>query len=151
MRVSPFLALLAFALPATASETEQPNTVAIAGTPVPLIEAARRGDVDAVTETLSGGADVASQDGLGRTALHYAAALGYTDIVAVLTSDAGLVDAQDGDGFTPLMRAAQNGHHETVRRLLDHGARADLKNQAGLTAADLARAGEHPDIAALFE
>lgn len=55
------------------------------------------------------------------------------------------------DGTSPLMLAAQNGDFEQALSLVDHGASALLTNDDGMTAANVARANKHGDIAALLD
>jgi ankyrin repeat protein len=57
------------------------------------------------------------------------------------------VDQRGQGRQTPLMAAAMGGHGALVELLLRHGARAGLRNEAGDTAADLARRGGHAALA----
>lgn len=51
---------------------------------------------------LAAGADLGARDERGRTALHYAAAIGYTSVVTLLVERGADVRAADADGVTPL-------------------------------------------------
>ena len=82
----------------------------------------------------------------GWTALHYAASVGDNDIVTILLEASAYIDAESPNQTTPLMMAARGGHILTVKLLLDEGADATLKNDQGLSAIDLARKFNHPDI-----
>ena len=85
--------------------------VCIAGLGEKLRTAARQGDAAGVREWLEAGADPNAADPeYGRTAMHYAAAVGKSVEVLEVLRDAGAeVDKADKDGETPLMSAARNG------------------------------------------
>jgi ankyrin repeat protein len=51
---------------------------------------------------LAAGAKVDATDARGRTALHYAAAIGYTDVALLLAEHGADLAAADSEGFTPL-------------------------------------------------
>jgi ankyrin repeat protein len=51
---------------------------------------------------LAAGADLAVRDERGRTALHYAAAIGYSDVVKLLAERGAELSVVDTDGVTPL-------------------------------------------------
>jgi ankyrin repeat protein len=63
---------------------------------------------------LAAGADLQVRDDRGRTALHYAAAVGYTDVVNLLVEQGADVRVADLDGVTPL--DAANGKLRGRRR-----------------------------------
>jgi hypothetical protein len=83
-------------------------------------EAARKGDVAAVTMALDKGADVNAKFRYGTTALFKAAERGHTDVVKILLARGA--DASVKDTFysaTAMTWALQNDHTEVVRALLD--------------------------------
>jgi len=90
-----------------------------------MVEAAAKGDVDAVTELLNAGADInATVDGDG-SPLIAAAREGHMPVVRFLVQRGADVNlAVSGDG-NPLIMAAREGHLEIVDFLLAHGAIAD--------------------------
>ena len=116
---------------------QQPMSTNIIGPRQPLIEAVRTGREQQVAELLSGGADTAQRDPLGRTALHYASSLGQRATVIQLLDAGAEVDARDEAGFTPLMRAAQGGHGRVVQALLDRDADPTLRALDGRQPAEL--------------
>jgi ankyrin repeat protein len=63
---------------------------------------------------LAAGASIDQRDGSGRTALHYAAAIGYTDVAKLLAEHGADLRAVDSDGVTPL--DAANGKLRGRRR-----------------------------------
>ncbi|MDY7572904.1 ankyrin repeat domain-containing protein [Actimicrobium sp. CCI2.3] len=109
-----------------------------------LMTAAYKADIAAVQALLDHKAEVNRP---GWTALHYAAAVGANDIVQLLLDRYAYIDAESPNKTTPIMMAARSGHILTVKLLLDEGADVTLKNDAGMTAIDLARKFEHADIA----
>ncbi|EGF31595.1 Ankyrin repeat containing protein [Oxalobacteraceae bacterium IMCC9480] len=109
-----------------------------------LMTAAYKGNIASVQALLDRKAEVNRP---GWTALHYAATMGANDIVQLLLDRYAYIDAESPNKTTPIMMAARGGHILTVKLLLDAGADATLKNDAGMTAIDLARKFEHNDIA----
>ena len=128
-----------------------------------LMRAARRGHLDAARLLLEHGADVNARsaktgaDAWNKTALMYAAQAGATDLVHALLEAGARVDARDeyfrghiDFGYTALHYAARRGHLEAVRALLAAGSPADAKTHDGETAASLAEAKGHADVAAVL-
>ncbi len=117
---------------------------------VPVLSAAaRRGEVQILQALLDAGADVHAHD-LLIPALSYATATGTPATMQALL-DAGADPAAGGEGVTPLHWAAERAQPEAVRLLLDAGADPAAKNAKGQTPADIARAGNHPELADLIE
>lgn len=79
--------------------------------------------------------------------LHSAAAGHQREICRMLLAAGAEVDARQAGGFTPLHEAAQNGDPEMVELFLSAGADATATTDDGKTAADLAEAASHPDVA----
>jgi uncharacterized protein len=69
-------------------------------------------------------------DEYGRTALHYAAGLGYADVAEVLLNGRASVNARDRYEFTALHLAASYGHVDLINLLLANGA-LNLGGQRG--------------------
>jgi ankyrin repeat protein len=89
--------------------------------------AARQGYIDILRLLLEKGADVNMKDGVGRTALTYAAMYGHSD-VSQLLMDFLATDATDKSGNNTLMWATKNGHSHTVRALLEKGIEANKRS-----------------------
>jgi ankyrin repeat protein len=79
--------------------------------------------------------------------LHSAVAGRDRDAVRSLLDAGADVNASSHAGFTPLLDAAQNGDREIVDLLLAQGADASSTLDDGRTAADLALAAGHADLA----
>lgn len=94
-----------------------------------LFAAAARGDVEAVTALLAGGADPNFRDVLsGMTALHEAAVNGFDGIASVLIRNGADVNSCNNDTFSsPLGVALLAGRHEMVRLLIEN--EADLSKE----------------------
>jgi ankyrin repeat protein len=86
---------------------------------------------------LDAGAGVDVRDARGRTALHYAAAIGYTEAVALLAARGADLTAKDADGVTPL--DAANGKLRGRGRGPAAVNRATAEALQGLLAATVAR------------
>ena len=105
-----------------------------------LLDAAKRGDADAVRALLEDGADPDFTRGDGLTALHVAAREGYPEIVDLLIGAGAETGATTRIGdYTPLHLAGGAGHAEVVGALLDAGADPGaVTTSSGVTALHLA-------------
>jgi hypothetical protein len=102
-----------------------------------LLDAARRGDADAVRAALAAGANVEAKGGrFEQTSLSLAAEKGAAEVVELLLRkrDNGAkganVGARSKDGYTALFYAARAGAAECVRVLMERGAEAGAKEKA---------------------
>ena len=91
--------------------------------------------------------DVVAANEMRVQPLHSAAAGHQTEICRLLLAAGADVDARQAGGFTPLHEAGQNGDPEMVELFLSAGADATATTDDGQTAADLADAAAHPDVA----
>jgi ankyrin repeat protein len=91
--------------------------------------------------------DVVAANQMRVQPLHSAAAGHQTEICRLLLAAGADVDARQAGGFTPLHEAGQNGDPEMVELFLSAGADATATTDDGQTAADLADAAAHPDVA----
>ncbi|KDQ62971.1 hypothetical protein JAAARDRAFT_28959 [Jaapia argillacea MUCL 33604] len=114
-----------------------------------LLAAARTDNEEMILEIFEkGGFDINYQDGLGNTALHYAASRGSTDVLEhILSHDECDVDPINRlEGATPLHLALQIKDQELreyiVDSLLEAGADTKIKDKNGDTALDLLRPGD---------
>jgi ankyrin repeat protein len=101
-----------------------------------LQEAARRGDLQAVTRFLNQGVNPDARDTEGVTALMHAAEQGHAAVVGILLKKNANPNLRESSyGMTALMVSAAEGHTEVVRLLLDSNADVNLKdNNLGATA-----------------
>ena len=105
-----------------------------------LSEAVFTGDLAAVKQALTDGADPNAKDSQsGSTMLATAALMGHTEVVALLLEHGAEVNAKSRDGSTPLHTAAFLGRVETVKLLLEKGADTTLRNNMGGTAIEGAK------------
>jgi ankyrin repeat protein len=91
--------------------------------------------------------DVVAHNEMRVRPLHSAAAGRQTEICRLLLAAGAEVDARQAGGFTPLHEAAQSGDPEMVELFLSAGADPLMTTDDGKTAADLAEAAAHPDVA----
>ena len=102
-----------------------------------LLEAAQRGQTDALKKLMLAGASVSDRDDDGNTALSLAASAGRIDAVNALLSARADVNAENRAGDRPLMSAAARGHVDIVKGLLGQGADVAARNHAGDSALTL--------------
>ena len=142
MRFLPAAGLIALLLPVTAWG---------AG-PVPLVEAAERGDRVSIVALLKQGTDVNAVRVDGLTALHAAVYADRLDIVDVLLSAGAKAAAANRYGVTPLYLAAVNGNADIIRRLIDAGADPNATDAGGETVLmTAARTGSPAALRVLIE
>jgi ankyrin repeat protein len=108
----------------------------------PLVEAARTGNVKAVSRLLSrGGRPPKVQGILAYRLVHDASALGEQDIVELLLKHGFTPEApKSANGFSPLLAACGGGHTKTALLLLDKGASIKPLDTNGATALHFAQA-----------
>ena len=92
---------------------------------LPLITAAKKGDIAKVEQLLSHGTKLNSKDEDGYTALNWAAENGHLAVVTILIEHGAPVDSSTKQHFTPLMNAAAFGHLDVVSYLIAHGAKVN--------------------------
>ena len=96
---------------------------------IPIHNAARTGNIQAVKQHLDAGTDVDAKDGfgLGRTPLHFAAREGHKKIVELLIDKGADMNAKANDGTTPLDMADDK---ETAELLRKHGGKTKKELEA---------------------
>lgn len=109
-----------------------------------LMMAALRGRLPVMATLIARGAQVRRP---GWTPLHYAASGQEPRAIDLLLAHGAEVDARSPNGSTPLMLAAGYGAIDGAVLLLRRGADPALRNQAGLTAADMARRADRDRLA----
>ena len=88
---------------------------------------------------LDAGADINTQDEVGRSALMEACIAFKRDTIALLLNRNANVNLFDNNGCTALMRAAYGGYASLVEKLLSYGADKDMQDKQGNTALDYVR------------
>lgn len=91
--------------------------------------------------------DAYTRNDLANQPLHAAAAGRHLEVCRVLLAAGANVDATQHGGYTPLHEAAQHGDVEMVELFLSAGADPTVTVEDGGTAADLAEAAGHADVA----
>ena len=117
----------------------------------PLMLAARMAIEGMVEALIEANADVNIADDMGKTALHWAAAVNNVDAVNVLLKNNANRDAQDNRDETPLFLAAREGSYQAARALLDHGANREIQDHMDRLPIHVAQERMHQDIINLLE
>ena len=126
-----------------------------------LLDAAEKGNIEAVKKTLADGADVNAKDDNGWTPLHWAATSFDKEVSEYLiTMGADVNAAETVSGMTPLHFAAAGDQKEIVELLLASGADVNAKDEPrtikngkrvqGSTPLDTANDASHPETADLL-
>lgn len=111
-----------------------------------LIEAAGKGDVARIKQSLSEGANANAIDMAGNTPLLNAARQGRVESARMLLDAGAEIDGRGGP-MTPLAAAALHGHTILARLLIRNGARVDVIGENGLTALMNAVKLNQPEVA----
>ena len=99
----------------------------------PLMEAALGGHEHVARLLIQEGADVASVDRRGNSALHVASLHGRHDVVRLLVRNGADADQIRPEGGTPLVIASREGHSDVVTALAGLGADVNLADTDGAT------------------
>ena len=95
--------------------------------------------------------DVGSRDGMGWTALMYAAEDGHADIVGLLIDAGANVYSENNDGVTAIHLAAEKGRANVVRVLLKAEANFAARDGSGRTPLYRAVENGHGDVIDLLQ
>lgn len=114
----------------------------------PLMEAASRGELRAVSQLIDGGTEIDERDPEGRTPLMLASVSGQTDVVSRLLESGARPDATDRDGMTAIMHAARAGQTKAMELLLAGGSETLGLNNLGQSLSEIALAAGHCGAAA---
>jgi uncharacterized protein len=119
----------------------------------PLLEAAGKGDTQAVQTLLSHGADPNRKDAGGLTALIVSVRAGCVPAVEMLLRHGADPNLRGGvNGWTPLMHAVHKNQPGAAQALLDGGAQVDSRGRSGETALMMAAGyGYTPLVELLLE
>ena len=117
---------------------------------IPIIEAARIGNIEDVKLLLKEYADINIQKEDEWTALMLASQNGHTQVVELLLKENADVNAQKEDGWTALMIASNDGHTEVVELLLKDNADVNTQNEEGWTALMIASQNGHTQVVELL-
>ena len=115
---------------------------------LPLIDAAKNADVNALRTLITQRVDVNAPSADGTTALHWASYRDNLDAADLLIRAGARIDAANDLGATPLWIASSNGSPAMVRRLLQAGAHPNLALLLGETPLMAASRSGNPDVVA---
>lgn len=113
---------------------------------LPLVDAARNGDREAVRQLLQKRTDAKAAAPDGTTALHWASYRDDGDSADLLIRAGANVNAANDLGATPLWAASQNGSAAMVRRLLAAGANPNAPLLLGETPLMVAARSGHASV-----
>ena len=113
----------------------------------PVLDAAKRGDLETLKAELRSGADVNAAQGDGFTALHWAAKTGNREVAEILIAAGADIRATTRlGGHMPLHVAAAAGQAGIAEALLEAGAPGDAMTSTGAQPLHLAAAAGVPEV-----
>ncbi len=118
--------------------------------PLPLIDAVKNVDREAVRSLLKQGANVNATQADGATALHWASYRDDLESADLLIRSGANVNARNDLGATPLWAACQNGSESMVGRLLTAGANPNAALLLGETPVMVAGRSGSPAVVELL-
>ena len=118
--------------------------------PLPLIDAVKNVDREAVRSLLKQGANVNATQADGATALHWASYRDDLESADLLIRSGANVNARNDLGATPLWAACQNGSESMVGRLLTAGANPNAALLLGETPVMVAARSGSPAVVELL-
>ncbi len=118
--------------------------------PLPLIDAVKNVDREAVRSLLKQGANVNATQADGATALHWASYNDDLESADLLIRNGANVNARNDLGATPLWAACQNGSESMVGRLLTAGANPNAALLLGETPVMVAARSGSPAVVELL-
>ncbi len=105
---------------------------------ISIRQAAYDGNIEAVKQAITDGADVNAKNDFGSTPLIAAALEGHKEIVELLTAAGADLISKDEEGVTPLHNAASQGNKEIAQLLIAKGANVNTVDDVGDTPLDFA-------------
>jgi len=128
-----------------------PEPMAANAPDIPLWQAARIGNIEAVKQHLATGAHVGAKNSYGLTLLHRSAMMkGPKEVAQLLISAGSDTNTKDKYGRTPLHYSAGEGHKEFVELLITKGADVNAKEGDDQTPLDWAIQFKEYEIADLL-
>jgi len=117
-----------------------------------FLQAAAKGDVEAVKELLDKGVDVNAvvEGHSDLNALMVAALNRHSEVVEVLLAEGADVNARDEKGWSALMVATMENQIEMVKSMLEMGADVNIRSDEGRTALDIAEDNGFDEIAEML-
>ncbi len=115
----------------------------------PLHKACKHGNMNLVSLFLDFGADIEAKSKTGSTPLFHAALNDHREAVELLLQRGANVNATNKHG-TSLHIAVMRENVVLIKLLLQHGVNLEIKDSAGMTAAEIARAENCPEIEELI-
>ena len=116
----------------------------------PLMNAASKGNVQAVKSMIKRGADPSLTDCKGWNMLHFAAEGGDTDIISLIHTHLPNIESKTNEGETPLMVAASSRNLHAVKWFLEKGATVACEDKTGWNTLHHAAQGGDTDILSLI-
>ena len=115
-----------------------------------LLDAAEKGNIEAVKQAIADGADVDTLDKRGRAPIQNALHSNNIEAVKLLIDNGANLNTKAPNSWTPLYEAVLMGRMETVKLLIENGANVNAKDQMGGTPLDQVQNEEIIDYLRLY-